>query len=77
MKQLHAHEVLHMMDGNSYTEASLREAILNRFGEGQHFYTCSAKDMDVDALIKFLKEKGKFMPSNNGFTVDMDKVCSH
>lgn len=25
MEQLHAHEVLHMMEGNSYSESSLRE----------------------------------------------------
>ena len=24
MEQLHAHEVLHMMEGNSYSEASLK-----------------------------------------------------
>lgn len=77
MEQLHAHEVLFMMEGNSYTEASLREAIIKRFGEEQHFYTCSAQDMDVDELIVFLKEKGKFMPLNDGFTVDVNKVCKH
>lgn len=38
MEQLHAHEVLHMMEGNSYTEASLRAAIIERFGEAQRFY---------------------------------------
>ena len=32
MEQLHAHEVLHMMEGNSYTELSLREAIIQKFG---------------------------------------------
>ena len=42
MEQLHAHEVLHMMEGNSYTEASLRAAIVEKFGEHQRFYTCSA-----------------------------------
>lgn len=77
MEQLHAHEVLHMMEGNSYTEASLKEAIINKFGKEQHFYTCSAEDMDVDALIGFLKKKGKFMPADSGFTVDMTKVCNH
>lgn len=77
MEQLHAHEVLFMMEGNSYTEASLREAIIQRFGEQQHFYTCSAEDMDVDALIAFLKRKGKFTPTDEGFTVDMNKVCKH
>ena len=35
MEQLHAHEVLHMMEGNSYSEASLKEAIVKTFGEDQ------------------------------------------
>lgn len=74
---LHAHEVLHMMEGNSYTELSLREAIIQKFGEQQRFFTCSANNMDVDTLIEFLKRKGKFIPANGGFTVDMTKVCNH
>lgn len=77
MEQLHAHEVLHMMEGNSYTEASLKEAIISKFGKEQRFYTCSAENMDADELIVFLKEKGKFMPLNEGFTVDVTKVCEH
>lgn len=78
MEQLHAHEVLHMMEGNNYTESSLKEAIIEQFGKDQKFYACSAEDMDVDELIVFLKNKGKFMPSNdNAFTVDVSKVCSH
>ena len=71
------HEVLHMMEGNSYTELSLREAIIQKFGEQQRFFTCSANNMDVDTLIEFLKRKGKFIPANGGFTVDMTKVCNH
>ena len=54
MEQLHAHEVLHMMEGNCYTEASLRAAIDEQFGELQRFYTCSADNMEVDELIGFL-----------------------
>lgn len=77
MDQLHAHEVLHMMEGNSYSETSLRDAIIEKFGANQHFYACSADDMNVDDLIEFLKMKGKFMPSNEGFTVDISKVCDH
>lgn len=77
MEQLHAHEVLFMMEGNSYSEASLRAAIINKFGESQRFYACSAENMSVDELILFLKQKGKFMPSDDGFTVNITKVCSH
>lgn len=75
MEQMHAHAVLHMMDGNSYTEESLRKAIIARFGEKQLFHTCSEEKMDVNRLIDFLKRKGKFKPAQNGFTVDMSKVC--
>lgn len=77
MEQLHAHEVLHMMEGNSYTEASLKDAIVKKFGKDQRFYACSADNMDVDELIVFLKQKGKFMPKDDGFTVDVTKVCNH
>lgn len=63
--------------GNSYTEASLRAAIVEKFGEHQRFYTCSADNMEVDELIGFLKRKGKFMPAGEEFTVDISKVCSH
>ena len=77
MEQLHAHEVLHMMEGNNYTEETLKEAIIMKFGKDQRFYTCSAENMNIDELIEFLKQKGKFMPSNEGFTVDITKVCNH
>lgn len=77
MEQLHAHEVLHMMEGNEYTEASLKEAIIRKFGKDQRFYACSADNMDVDQLIEFLKKKGKFMPVGEHFTVDVTKVCNH
>lgn len=77
MEQLHAHEVLHMMEGNSYTELSLKEAIIRKFGKEQRFYACSADNMDIDTLIGFLKMKGKFMPTGDGFTVDITMVCNY
>ena len=73
MEQLHAHEVLHMMEGNSYSEASLKEAIVKTFGEDQRFYTCSAENMDPDELNVFHKKKAKFIPDENGFKVDITK----
>ena len=79
MEQLHAHEVLHMMEGNSYSEASLKEAIVKTFGEDQRFYTCSAENMDTDELIVFLKQKGKSARRKNigSKSVDITKVCNH
>lgn len=77
MVEVHAHEVLHMMEGQSYTEETLKADIIQRFGKEARFYACSASDMDVDALLLFLKRKGKFMDMNDGFTVDTSKVCDH
>lgn len=77
MEQIHAHEVLHMMEGNSYSEASLKESVLNQFGESARFFACSAQNMNADELIGFLKMKGKFMPVDDGFTVDTSKVCNY
>lgn len=76
MSEIHAHEILRMMEGNSYTTATLRESIIEKFGAEARFNTCSAKGMDADAIIEFLTAKGKFKSTDCGFTMDIDKVCS-
>ncbi len=76
----HGHEVLHMMEGNSYaTKQELVEAIVARFGAEEKFYTCSASDLSAAELVEFLAARGKFMPaqSEGDFTVDVTKVCNH
>ena len=73
----HGHEVLEMMQGHNYTEKSLLEAIIAKFGPDERFYTCSADNLTSQGLIDFLKEHGKFMPMEEGFTVDSSKVCQH
>ena len=66
-----------MMQGHSYTEKSLLEAIIAKFGPEERFYTCSADNLTAQGLIDFLKERGKFIPMEDGFTVDGSKVCQH
>ena len=76
----HGHEVLHMMEGNNYaTKQHLINAITERFGTDEQFYTCSAEGMTAAQLVDFLEEKGKFMPATaeEHFTVDITKVCNH
>ncbi len=77
MAEIHAHEVLHMMEGHTYTEESLKADIIRRFGKEARFFACSADGMDADTLVLFLERKGKFMDTANGFTVDTGKVCDH
>jgi len=73
----HGHEVLAMMQGKSYTEEGLLNAIIEQFGPDERFYTCSADNLTAQGLIDFLKSHGKFKPMDDGFTVDTTKVCEN
>lgn len=75
----HGHEVLHMMEGKSYrTRSELIDAIIERFGADERFYTCSAEGMTAAELVDFLEDRGKFKPAGEEeFTVDISKVCNH
>ena len=75
----HGHDVLHMMEGNSYKDkASLVEAIINKFGSEEQFYTCSAEGLSASELVDFLSERGKFIPADDqAFTVNTEKICKH
>ena len=79
MQSIHGHEVMHRMalSGIGYTRTSLRDAIHEWFGAEARFHTCSAHDMDADALIDFLEARGKFVPVQDGFTIPEDKICNH
>ena len=73
---IHGHEVLRMMEGNSYASAEeLVAAVVAKFGAEERFYTCSAEGLDAAGLVAFLEAKGKFKPAGAGFTMDRDKVC--
>lgn len=76
----HGHDVLHMMEGNSYaTKQQLVEAIIQKFGAEERFRTCSAENLTAAELVDLLASKGKFKPADHaeGFTVDTAQVCHH
>ena len=79
MSSIHGHEVMQMMleSGQPYTENSLKEAIIQRFGADARFHTCSAENMDAEQLIGFLANKGKFIPASNGFITEEKRICQH
>lgn len=76
MENTHAHEVLRMMEGNSYTIDSLNSTIIAKFGDDARFKTCSAENLNSREIIEFLTAKGKFKPTEDGFTMDITKVCN-
>lgn len=73
----HAHEILHMMEGNSYADKeALIAAIVSRFGAEARFHTCSVEGYDARQIVDFLAAKGKFKPAGEAaFTVDLSKMC--
>lgn len=79
MKDIHAHEVMHMMleQGEAFSRESLAQAIIGRFGAGATFHSCSADNMDVHAVIDFLETRGKFVARDDGFSTAQDKICNH
>ncbi len=79
MTDIHAHEVMHMMleQGEVFSRESLARAIVDRFGAGAEFHSCSAAGMDVHAVIDFLESRGKFVARDDGFNTAEDKICNH
>ncbi|MFQ2191542.1 YecH family metal-binding protein [Aeromonas jandaei] len=78
-QSVHGHDVMEMMleqDGQ-FTRASLKQAMAQRFGADARFHTCSASEMDAEALIDFLAARGKFMEAGEGFQTRADKICNH
>ena len=75
--QVHGHQVLKMMieSRRTYTEDSLRAAILEQFGGAARFHTCSASDMTAEELIRFLAERGKLASRGEGLTADPAAMC--
>jgi len=78
--EVHGHEVMRMMieSGRTYTRASLRAAIVGKFGEETRFHTCSAEGMTADELISFLEMRGKFLAADTeSFSLPADRMCNH
>jgi len=75
---IHGHEVLEMVSGNVYTEEQLINAINDKFGESERFYTCSASDLTAKELIEFLKGRGKITETEGGLTSSfVHGSCGH
>ncbi|MGY3941883.1 YecH family metal-binding protein [Aeromonas tecta] len=78
-QSIHGHEVMEMMlaQGGQFSRASLKQAIDTQFGADARFHTCSASEMDAEALIELLAKRGKFIETEQGFQTRADKICQH
>jgi len=78
-EKIHGHEIMRMMvsSNRSYTNESLCEAILAKYGEDARFYTCAKDDMTANDLVEFLESRGKFIETDTGFSTSPEKICDH
>lgn len=76
-ESIHGHEVMQKMIASkkTYTEESLRAAIIEWFGMTARFHTCSTEGMSADELIAFLAARRKFYSQGDGFKVNEDEIC--
>ena len=77
--QIHGHDVMEMMiaANEPYSKATLKAAIIGKFGAEARFHTCSAENMNADEIIEFLAGRGKFTESAAGITIKADAICQH
>lgn len=76
---VHGHEVMDAMlaAGRLFTRDTATEFIIATFGHGARYHTCSAEGMTATELIDFLTARGKFVGTEEGFTVNTHRVCQH
>ncbi len=76
---IHGHEVMDAMQASGllFTRDSLASFIVERFGAAARFHTCSAEGMTARELVNFLADRGKFVGTEEGFTLNPVRVCQH
>ncbi len=76
---IHGHEVMDAMQasGRLFTRESLATFITEHFGAASRFHTCSADGMTARELVNFLADRGKFVGTEEGFTLNPARVCQH
>ena len=78
-ESVHGHQVMELMLtlGKAITKEELKVLMHQHFGESVRYHTCSASEMNADALIELLAKKGKFIESAAGIETAANRICSH
>ncbi|PKG59267.1 YecH family metal-binding protein [Shewanella sp. GutDb-MelDb] len=76
---IHGHKVMELMleHEEPLSREALKALMQGTFGAGARYHTCSAEEMDAEALIDFLEKKGKFIHSETGIATAADRICNH
>ncbi|MCQ2605929.1 MAG: YecH family protein [Bacteroidales bacterium] len=66
----HGREIIAMFKEQEYNKETLVQAIIEKYGENERFYTCSEENLTASGLVDFFIRMNKFTPTNNGFKVN-------
>lgn len=74
---IHGHEVMNLIHQADppLNRATLREAVLQRWGDAVRFRTCAAEGMNLDGLLQFLSERGKVVEADGVLRTDIGQMC--
>lgn len=61
MNTIHIHDILDIIynSGKEYTIDSLKEEVINRYGNDINFMTCSDHKFGIEGMIDFMCSRGK------------------
>ncbi|ABL99490.1 YecH family metal-binding protein [Shewanella amazonensis] len=78
-QSVHGHQVMALMlaHGKPLTQDALVSLIAQTFGDSARFHTCSAQGLTAGELIRFLKQKGKFIETEQGLVTLQALICEH
>ncbi|MCL1059075.1 YecH family protein [Shewanella gelidimarina] len=76
---IHGHKVMELMleHEQPLSREALKALMQGTFGADARYHTCSAEEMNAEALIDFLEKKGKFIHSEAGIATAADRICNH
>jgi len=77
--QTHGHEIIAIIDAcpEGISATALADRVERDFGTGTRFFTCSAEDMSLDELLRFLVERDKIQYRNGLIFSGASPACSH
>lgn len=73
---IHGHVILRWLAERPMETTALRQRVVDELGADARFHTCDMTDLSFDALVVLLAERGKIVPTAEGWRSDLAQVCS-
>ena len=76
---IHGHEIIELVSNHpdGIRLSQLAGDVVERFGQGATFHTCSAQGLDIDRLLAFLEVRGKVRITGGVVFPGGSPACKH